>query len=623
MTERIRSPLIIGILLSVMVFALFFNTLDNSPSNWDDPALFNRAAIYGFSWENIKNVMTFHSGATFQPLRDITYMIDFGLWPSQVVLGMHLQNIFLYLLMVLACYAFLRQLFRAFHDDADMTYIWAALATVLYAAHPVHVEGVAWLYARKEPLLGIFTFLSLWAFLKARLVSWKYYFLSVLALLLAILSKPTALVLPGVMFVLDIALQARLKEPSFWKKRLMLYIPVLIVVVPMVVRLVVLMLSTGGIKPYHGGNFWTNLFAVSQIFISYIKLIGFTVIYTADYPIKLYTDPASWRPWLYVALNALLIGSAVWAFMKKSYLYSFFVAWYYIFLLPVSHIYPIAQILADRYALLPSLSWCVLLGYLLSRLWHLRIRVGILSPGFFTALAVGLFCLVTLFYSFMTFRQNDVWQNSQTLWENTVNIYPNSSPGNVNLAAIYIRQGRFRDAQKLCLAAIKALPYDYLAISNLALTQMMTGQYDNAIFNYKQALRLKSELHQARMGLASAYWEKGDYENAYIVYSYLYQQGALGPPKHRVMMLYRLGHSAWKLGKKDEALRYLAMAEPDMRKNKFLLSDLAGTYTSMRDMHKAYDLYSALYPMLEQGDARDKLDMLLNALAKKLGKTRE
>ncbi len=50
----------------------------------------------------------------------------------------------------------------------------------------------------------------------------------------------------------------------------------------------------------------------------------------------------------------------------------------------------------------------------------------------------------------------------------------------------------------------------------------------------------------------------------------------------------------------------------------FKLSDLAGVYTSMRDMRKAYELYSDLYDRLEEGEAKDKLARLLGALRKRL-----
>jgi tetratricopeptide (TPR) repeat protein len=618
MTEKIRSPLAISILLSVMVVALYFNTLDNQPTNWDDPALFTRTDIHSMAVDNLKQVLSFHRGSTYQPVRDLSYMIDFSLWGEKAVSGMHIQNIFLYMLMVLAAYAFLRELLSAFHDDPSECYIWASLSAVLFAVHPVHVESTTWLFARKEPLLGIFTFLSLWAFIRARTGNWKYYLLSAFTLLLAILSKPTALVVPGVMVILDVALQARRRDPAFWKKRLLLYVPILLVVLPMIFRLITMMYSVGGVKPYHGGSFWTNLFAVSQILISYISLIGFTVNYAADYTMPLYTNPSSWQAWLFVGLNILLIASAVWAFMKKRYIYSFFVGWYYVFLLPVSHIFPISQVMADRYALLPSLSWCVLLGYGLSKLWHLKPERGFFSKEFPMAVAIGLFCFLTLGYAYMTFRQNDIWQDSQTLWEDTLAKYPDSSPANVNLAAIYIHQGRYSEVQKLCITAIKVVPYDYLAISNLALAQMMMKQYGNAIHNYKEALKLKPSLREAEMGLAYAYWEAGDYRNAYDLYSKFFRESMPMNPQMSTAAYYKLGYAAWKLGKTGEAHQYLALAEPGVRNSKFLLSDLANIYTSMREMPKALDLYTELYPMLKDEAAKVKLKGLLEKLRKQL-----
>jgi protein O-mannosyl-transferase len=617
MTEKIRSPLAVSLLLSVLSFALFFNTMDNQTTNWDDPALNSRTALHALNIENLQQVLSRHSGSTYQPVRDISYMIDFSIWGNQVVFGMHLQNIILYVLMVLACYLFLNELLSVFVEDESVRYVWATLSAVLFAVHPVHVESVAWLFARKQPLLGLFTFLSLWAFIKGRTVSWKYLLLSVLFLMLAVLSQPVALLVPGVMILLDFAIQGRLHEPSFWKKRLMLYLPILVLVVPMVIRLSTMMNSIGGIKPYHGGNFWTNLLAVSQILISYTSLIGFSIFFSADYPIQLYTNPATWQPWAYLVLNAIFISSAVYAFSRKLYLYSFFVGWYYIFLLPVSHLFPISQIMSDRYALLPSLSWCVLLGFLLARLWHLQPEKRF-SKEFPMVVSIVIFCFITLVYSYLTFRQNDVWQNSQTLWENTVARYPNSSPGNVNLAAIYISQGRYKDVQRLCVNAIRAMPYDYLAINNLALAQTMMKQYDNAINNYKQALMLKPDMKEATLGLAYAYFLSGDYQNAYDRYSVIFRKNLLGNSRQAATVPYKIGYSAWKIGNVEEARKYLAMAEKNARSNKYLLNDLAGVYTSMRDMPKVYELYSTLYPMMDEGPDKDQLKKQLNTLKVRL-----
>ncbi|HQP31170.1 MAG TPA: hypothetical protein PLB81_07565, partial [Deltaproteobacteria bacterium] len=155
-------------MLGFLVFGIYYNTLGNPPTNWDDPALFSNQNLHSLSLENLARVFSFHDGATFQPIRDISYMIDFTLWKNDPVLGIHLHTILLYYFMIIALWLFLLELFKAFDVAEDRAFLWGTIATVIYAVHPVHVESVAWLYARKEPLLGIFTFASLWTFLKGR-----------------------------------------------------------------------------------------------------------------------------------------------------------------------------------------------------------------------------------------------------------------------------------------------------------------------------------------------------------------------------------------------------------------------------------------------------------------------
>jgi protein O-mannosyl-transferase len=603
---------------AVLVLGLYFNTLDNKATNWDDPALFERTALRQVTRDNLKTILDIAPLSTYQPVRDLTYMLDFALWgPGQnsVTFGVHLQNMVLFLLMVLACWLFLLELFRLFLDDDSQVFLWSVLSCTLFAVHPVHVESVAWLFARKEPLLGMFTCLSMWAFIRGRVSSGWYYLASVLFLILAVLSQPTALMIPAVILVLDLAIQSRRPDASYWKKRLFVLVPMLLLVIPMGMRLIVMMHNAGGIKPYHGGTVWTNLLAVSQILFSYVYLIGFTLNYSADYPIRLFTDPRAWQAWAYVALNLCLVGSALIAYGKKHYLFAFFVAWYYIFLLPVSHIFPINQILTDRYALLPSLSWCVLLGYGFTRLWVWRPASSRFSPEFPTLIAIAVFAMVTVFYAVMTFHQNDVWKDSQTLWEDTLAKYPKSSPGNVNLAAIYLNQGRFREVQDLCLTAIREKPYDYLAISNLALSQLMMGQFDNSIHNYKQAIALKPELYRAKLGLAFAYWLKKDYADSFAAYDEVLSQGVVGGENNQYpTYLYRAGFAAWKIGKKEEAQKYLAIAQAASAADPNILDDLGAAYTSMGDYVRARAAFQQFSPLVTDEKSRKSLARLLEVL---------
>ena len=613
MNENARRLLIQGLLLGLLVLGLYFNILDNQPTNWDDPALFSRSTIHSITAENLAKVLKLNFSSTYQPVRDLSYMLDFHFWGKDVVFGMHLHNIFLYFIMVLCCWAFLRQLFRRFDVRDDLVEIWSFMATVIYAVHPVHVESVAWLYARKEPLMGIFTFMSLWAFLKARDGSLKYGLLSVIALILAVLSKPIALATPGVMVVLDILLQFKWRDADYWKRRSWIYIPVFIFALAMIFWLVRMMWDVGGVKPWHGGNPWTNLLAVSQIFIKYILLIGFTVNYAADYIFELYADPGIWQAWAFVAANVVLLGSALWAVRGRRYIYAFFVAWHYLFLVPVSHLLPISQFMTDRYALLPSLGWCVLLGWLLAQLWVRRPVHAFFSEDFPKLLAAALMLVIVASYSFMTVRQNDIWQNSLTLWEDTLAKSPDSSSANVNLAVIYIKLGRLQEAQDLCVRAWKRLPYDYLAITNLALAQMLMEQYDNAINNYQQALALKPDLLKARMGLVNCYWLKGDYASLYASQQEMLRTGRY-LKSFTAVLKYRQAYAAWKLGRPDEAAGLLEEASSSANSSPVAWKELGDIYMSMGLSARAAESYNRALDAGANEPLRIEIETLMTQL---------
>lgn len=246
----------------------------------------------------------------------------------------------------------------------------------------------------------------------------------------------------------------------------------------------------------------------------------------------------------------------------------------------------------------------------------MRLKSGRFSPEFPQLISAALLGMIVFSYSYMSFRQNDIWQNSQTLWEDTLAKYPNSSPANVNLAAIYIKQQRFPEVQELCVTAIKAKPYDYLAISNLALAQMMMGQYGHAINNYRQALKLKPDLEKAKKGLAHAYWFAGDHENAYASFSELFEKGFVGGRDEAAQYSHRLGFSAWKAGKPDEARRYLAAALDRAPDNPYLLREIAGTYTSMGETRQAKVAFERLYPLVDDEEQLRHLDRILDALGK-------
>ena len=264
MTIPKKQYLGLALLMVVLVLGLYHNILDNEATNWDDPAIFSRTALHEITVENVGKILTVSKLSTFQPVRDLSYMVDFALWgPAQedVVFGMHLTSIVLYALMILACWLFLLELFRVFTDDDKLVFTWASLSSIIFAVHPVHVESVAWLFARKEPLMGIFTFLCLWAFIRGRTGRWAICS-DVAFMVLAVLSKPIALMIPAVVIALDIVIHLRRPVLVLEDQGLSTHSPHR---VGMGVWLVLMMYKQRGQALSRRGLF-TNLLAVSQIF---------------------------------------------------------------------------------------------------------------------------------------------------------------------------------------------------------------------------------------------------------------------------------------------------------------------------------------------------------------------
>jgi protein O-mannosyl-transferase len=605
-----KGIIVFILMLGLVIPAIYYNTLDNEPTNWDDSSIFSSRNDQGITVDSLKQVLTYSKNSTFQPVRDISYMFDFTLWKDNVVFGLHLQNIVWYFFMMLALWLFLLELFRAFGIDDKKGLIWASASTLIFAVHPVHSEAVAWLMARKEPLMGTFTFLCLWSFLKARQnkAAYLYSVLSFIFLLLAILSKPIAVILPALLIMLDLLLQKYNPQAGFWKKRIIPYLAILLIAAVSITGLLVMAMSAGTIKLWHGGTVFTNIFAVSQIFISYISLIGFTFNYCADYPITLYAGPQFWQAWVFIGLNVVLACIAGFAFMKKRFLITFFIIWFYVFLLPVCHIFPIYQKLADRYAMMSSLSWCVLLGFIITWIWNLKIKVPGLPKYLPHMIASTLLLVIAVAYSAMTIRQNGFWQNSETLWTHTLAYYPNSNPANNNLSVIMISTGHYKQAKILALNAVKEIPTDWNALTNLAVAEVYLKEYGSAAKNFKMIIGLNPKRTNAWLGLAYALWLDGKQDEAIEVYKKLQKANLLSENDPQISEIYyRLAYGYFKSGNRPAAEEYLEKALVVNRNQTDVLYDIAQLYIDMNEKDKAIAVYERILSMIHNRKERKTL----------------
>ncbi len=151
----------------------------------------------------------------YWPVTNTTFWLEWRLWKMDTT-GCHATNIVLHIFDALLIWIVLRKL----------AVPWPWLAAPLFAIHPVNVESVAWISQRKNVLALLFFLLSILWWLVAdvarrenlaianggptrmkssgagRLPFGLWYILSVLAFVLAMLSKGSVAILPVVLLLI-------------------------------------------------------------------------------------------------------------------------------------------------------------------------------------------------------------------------------------------------------------------------------------------------------------------------------------------------------------------------------------------------------------------------------------
>jgi Flp pilus assembly protein TadD len=130
----------------------------------------------------------------YWPLTNSSFWLEWRLW-GMAASGYHVTNLLLHLGSAVLLWAILR----------DLSIPGARLAALLFLVHPVNVESVAWIAQRKNTLSMFFFLLSIRWFLRGPSAEGRAprsYWLSLAAFILAMLSKGSVAVLPGVLLLI-------------------------------------------------------------------------------------------------------------------------------------------------------------------------------------------------------------------------------------------------------------------------------------------------------------------------------------------------------------------------------------------------------------------------------------
>jgi len=511
-----------------VTFIVFLPALKNGFVDWDDVSNFVDNWKYrGLGLEQLKWMFTtFHMGP-YQPLSWVTCGLDYLVW-GMIPFGYHLTNVVLHSLNAfIFCLLSIKLLAAGsrFENRRDMNYVYfsAGLAALFFSIHPLRVESVAWVTERRDVLSGFFYLLTIFSYLLPRFVAddnspfWRRHILPLSLFLLALLSKGIVISLPLVLVILDIYPLRRVpislrgwSNPEFR--------PIWLEKVPYFALALVF-----GVVGYFGQQ-EVGAIVSSDNFdvgsrVSHVLFSSGFYIWKTIVPINLvpiYQAPAgfgltSWQV-LFSAAFMMFITAVGFALRRAWPLVLAVWISYLITAAPVSGIVKIgAQIAADRYTYLSCLGLAILAGA--GFLMGMRSTERLIRNSLISAALIVLFCLGVL-----SWRQTQIWHDSETLWRYTLGV-------NNDL---------------------------HLAHNNLGMNLNAQGKTIQAIAHYRDALRINPTYAEAYNNMGIALFTQGKSEEAFKCFT-----DALRIAPRYAEPYYNMGVALYALGRPSEAVRYL------------------------------------------------------------------
>jgi tetratricopeptide (TPR) repeat protein len=496
-------------------FLAFLPVLDAGFLSWDDETnLVDNPHYRGLGWTQLRWMFTSTLLEHYVPVTWISFGLNYvlgGMNPR----GYHLANLLLHAANAGVFYFVARRLLVAAFDrgvttppgpdhgrarpDVELS-VGAAFAALVFGVHPLRVESVAWVTERRDVLCGLFSLLTVAAYLAAlrrgaspRLHS-GWYGTAVGCFALALLSKSIAVGLPLVLIVIDVYPLGRISfGRSDWRTGAVRLVREKLPFLAMSVGISAVMVVVGWRR-----NILTPLTALGiteRIVISAYGLVfylGKTLMPWPLSPLYELRRPVPPLALRYVSSAAVVVSISAAAVLARHRWPAALAAWlaYVLLLFPVIGIaHNGMQIAADRYSYLSGLGFAVLAGGGVA--WLLRERGRLKATVVTAAILAGL--LVIVGWAASTWRQSKIWHDAETLWRWALDTDRDCVVCRINLGAELVAspspdRERAREAETLFRQALTINPDRDFAYHGLGVALASQRRYREAEAAFREYL---------------------------------------------------------------------------------------------------------------------------------------
>ena len=528
--NRYAAPAVCGFLL-LAVALVFGSTVGYGFVNFDDNDYVydNPHLARGLSAEGVAWAFTTTYCGNWHPLTWLSYLLDYQLY-GLAPWGYHLTNVLLHAAATIVLFLVLRRM------TGDL---WpSAFAAAVFAIHPLRAESVAWVAERKDVLSGLFFMLTLAAYASyvRRPFSLARYLAVIVLFALGLMAKPMLVTLPLVLLLLD-----------YWPLgRMMLRWRLVVEKLP----LLALSAASCVVTPLAQGEAVIELDLVplsARIvnamvsYAAYLSQLFCPLRLAAFYPYPPGGLPSGEVAGAIVLLSVITVGAVVgwrrWPWLPVGWF------WYLGMLVPVIGLVQTGgQSMADRYTYLPEIGVVIALAWAAKRVfwgWPQRGWVcGVLSA------------LTIIAFSAYARQQTSYWRTSAALWSHALecSTLPNAL-AHYNLGLARFRDGRLDEAIADYREALKIKP-DYVeAQVNLGVALCERGQAAEAIVHYRRALEIKPDYVAAYNNLGVALLGQGHVAEAIVQHEKALEIEPDDAPSH-----YNLGVALQHQGRAAQAI---------------------------------------------------------------------
>ncbi len=554
-----KYQVLLLVLLAYIILGLYFPSITANFVNLDDNVMvLGNDYIKSLSFSSIKDMFSSSYYKLYHPLVTLSYAVEYCFCKLDPYLY-HIDNIFLHILNTLLLFFIIRKFSKSF---------WVPyFVSLIFAIHPVHIEAVTWISARKDTLYSFFFLLSLLFYIKSdddkentaennkeenkeKNIRREniFYWVSVAAFVLSCFCKATAVTLPLFLILADFS-RNKLSFSKIEK-----YIPFFII---------------SGIFVYIAiaCHYSVEEKIISTFFFKYVNFISSHInilfyIYKFLFPLKLsvlypyFFDNHTMMPWFVLYAPFVLYTAIFFVFLSIARTKKIFFGFMFFFLalIPSSGIMPtgVAPV-ADRYAYLAIAG----LAYILVEFLFFSYKKYPKTKIYVIAFSV----VFASFLMYLTYTRNIIWRDSVKLMDEAVNYSPQTANHAYLTRGIILKGKKELEQAEADLNKSYKINRDNVTIFfHLAHLKQVQEKYDEAVKLYMKIPESFYDYAVVVNNLGQVLGEQEKYDKAIsLIKKYLAKNGE-DKNSFAEYLYSNLALLYFKQEKYDESLKYVQLA---------------------------------------------------------------